>query len=208
MERWSESTHTFQLPFGEFTLDSVSFTAVTGIPCAGDSVPLDASLHPMTADRVSYIQTLLGMVPEMKGTHSLKFDSIRAHYTRERVVAATIGQEIDQVVRSFLLYLLGTTLFANAASSLDLVFVIPLRDLDLVSLYDWGSCALAYLYRGMDETVRRARCFCGFWHAVLVCSLIFFTFPSLNMMMIFTDRPFLASLGPRDGADHRDLPGL
>ena len=72
------------------------------------------------------------------------------------------------MVRSFLLYLLGTTLFADAASSLDLVFVMPLRDLDLVSSYDWGSCALAYLYRGMDKIVRRARHFYGFWHAILV----------------------------------------
>ena len=98
MERWSESTHTFQLPFEEFIVDPVSFTAIIGIPCAGDSVPLDAGLYPMTADRVAYIQTLLGMVPEMKGTHSLKFDLIRAHYTCERVAAATTGREIDQVV--------------------------------------------------------------------------------------------------------------
>ena len=92
------------------------------------------------------------------------------------------------MVRSFLLYLLGTTLFADAASSLDLVFVIPLRDLDLVSSYDWRSCALAYLYRGMDEIVRRARRFCGFWHAVLVCSLIihfpspFYTHDDIHMI--------------------------
>ena len=52
----------------------------------------------MIADRVAYIQTLLGMVLEMKGMHSLKFDSIRAYYTRERVTTATTGQEIDQVV--------------------------------------------------------------------------------------------------------------
>ena len=91
MERWSESTQTFHLPFREFTLDPVSFTAVTGIPCAGDPVPLDASLHPMTADRVAYIQTLLRMVSEMKGTHFLKFNLIRAHFTRERVAAATTG---------------------------------------------------------------------------------------------------------------------
>ena len=76
MERWSESTLTFHLPFGEFTLDPVSFTVVTGIPYIGDPIPLDASLHLMIADRVAYIQTLLGMVLEMKGMHSLKFDSI------------------------------------------------------------------------------------------------------------------------------------
>ena len=58
------------------------------------------------------------------------------------------------MVRSFLLYLLGTTLFVDAASSLDLVFVMPLRDLDRVSSFDWGSYALAFLYRGMDDMVR------------------------------------------------------
>ena len=84
------------------------------------------------------------------------------------------------MVRSFLLYLLGTTLFADAASSLDLVFVMPLRDLDLVSSYDWGSCALAYLYRGMDEIVRRVRRFCGFWHAVLVSRLSLSAFHPLT----------------------------
>ena len=100
-------------------------------------------------------------------------------------------------------------MFADAASSLDLVFVMPLRDLDLVSSYDWGSCALAYLYRGMDETVRRARRFCGFWHAVLVYFLTFlFAFPSLNIMMISTDWSFLVGLGLRDGADHWDFLSL
>ena len=169
MERWSESTHTFQLPFGEFTVDPVSFAAITGIACAGDPVPLDASLHPLTGDRAEYVETLLGVVPDMKGMHKMKIDSLRAHYTRDRITAIATGREIDQLVRSFLLYLLGTTLFADAASSLDLVFMMPLRDLDLVSSFDWGSCALAFLYRSMDDTVRRARRFCGFWHAALVC---------------------------------------
>ena len=79
--------------------------------------------------------------------------------------AATSGL---QVIRAFLVYLLGTTLFADTASSIDLMFLMPLRDLDLVSTYDWGSCALAYLYRSMDELVRGAKRFCGFWHNVLV----------------------------------------
>ena len=169
MERWSESTHTFQLPFGEYTLDPVSFAAITSIACAGEPVPLDASLHPLTGDREDYVRTLLGVVPDMKGIHTMKIDSLRAYYTRDRVAAATSDQAVDQVVRSFLLYLLGTTLFADAASSLDLIFIMPLRDLDRVSSFDWGSCALAFLYRGMDDTVRWARRLCGFWHAVLVC---------------------------------------
>ena len=89
----------------------------------------------------------------MKGTHTFKVNSIRADYTRERVTAATIVCEIDQVVWAFLLYLLGTTLFADAASSLDLIFLMSLGDLDLVTIYDWGSYALAYLYKSIDEMV-------------------------------------------------------
>ena len=168
MERWSDTTHTFHLPCGEFTLDPISFAAVTEIACAGDPVPFDTGLHRVTADRVAYIERLLGMVPDMKGTHTIKVDSIRSFYTRPRVEAATSGAEIDQVVRAFLVYLLGTTLFADTASSIDLMFLMPLRDLDLVDTYDWGSCALAYLYRSMDELVRGAKRFCGFWHSVLV----------------------------------------
>ena len=72
MERWSDTTHTFHLPCGEFTLDPVSFAAITGIACAGDPVPFDTGLHRMTVDRVAYIERLLGMVPDMKGTHTIK----------------------------------------------------------------------------------------------------------------------------------------
>ena len=168
MERWSDTTHTFHLPCGEFTLDPVSFAAITEITCAGDPVPFDTGLHRMTADRVTYIERLLGMVPDMKEIHTIKVDSIRSHYTRQRVEAATSSLQIDQVVRAFLVYLLGTTLFTDTASSIDLMFLLPLRDLDLVSTYDWGSCALAYLYRSMDELIRGVKRFCGFWHSVLV----------------------------------------
>ena len=71
------------------------------------------------------------------------------------------------------LYFLGTILFCDAASSMDLVVLMALRDVDLIHIYDWGSAALAYLYWGMNEFVRGARRFCGFWHAVHVCFLLF-----------------------------------
>ena len=91
MERWSDTTHTFHLPYDEFTLDPVSFAAITGVAYAGDSVPFDTGLHRMTADRVAYIERLLGMVPDMKGTHTIKVDSIQSFYTQQRVEAAISG---------------------------------------------------------------------------------------------------------------------
>ena len=72
------------------------------------------------------------------------------------------------------------------------MFLMPLRDLDLVIIYDWGSCALAYLYQSMDELVRGAKRFCVFWHSVLVllsppfsCFLF-----KLILISIHTDIPF------------------
>ena len=76
MERWSESMHTFQLPFREYTLDPVSFAAITSVACAGNPVPLDASLHPLIDDREDYVRTLLRVLPNMKGTHTMKIDSL------------------------------------------------------------------------------------------------------------------------------------
>ena len=141
----------------------------------------------------------------MKGTHTMKIDSLRSFYTRDRVAAATSDQMVDQVVRSFLLYLLGAILFTDAASSLDLVFVMPLRDLDRVSSFDWGSCALAFLYRGMDDTVRWARRFYGFWHAVLVGSSPTCQF-TLSYFYVATSDYSLAGLGSRAGVDCGGLP--
>ena len=67
------------------------------------------------------------------------------------------------------------TIFYDAASSMDLVVLMALRDVDLIHTYDWGSDALAYLYWGMDEFVRGAHRFCGFWHAIHVCFLTLLT---------------------------------
>ena len=82
-------THTFHIRVGELIIFSMSFSTIIGITYAGDSVPLDVGLYRMTADRVAYIEHLLGMVLDMKKTHTIKIDSIRSHYTRERVEAAT-----------------------------------------------------------------------------------------------------------------------
>ena len=116
------------------------------------------------------------MVPPLKGTRTIKFDTILSHYTVARVASMTSPAQVDQVARAFLVYLLGSTLFPNLASSIDLMYLPLLRDLDLVSSYDWGFAALSYLYQGMDALVRGAKRLCGFWHAILVSLFHLFSF--------------------------------
>ena len=69
----------------------------------------------------------------------------------------TSPAQVDQVARAFLVYLLESTLFLDMTNSIDLMYLSPLRDLDLISSYDWGSAALSYMYYGMDALVRRLR---------------------------------------------------
>ena len=145
MERWMDSTHTFHLPVGELTLDLVASAVITGVACAGEPVPFNRCLVPMTLNRAAYIEQMLGIVPTIKATHTVKFDSIITHYSTI-AIEVTFPREIDQVVRAFIFYLLGPTLFCDAASSVDLVLLTAFRDVDLISTYDWGSAALAYLY--------------------------------------------------------------
>ena len=52
----------------------------------------------MSPDKMAYIEHLLGMVPDIKGTHTIKHDSIQTFYTQERVAVMTSPSEINQVV--------------------------------------------------------------------------------------------------------------
>ena len=97
MERWMDSTYTFHLPCSEFTIDPVSFAAITGIACARDLVPFDRGLDMCSRDHIAYIRQLLGMVPPLKGTRTIKFDAIMSHYTATRVESMTSPAQIDQV---------------------------------------------------------------------------------------------------------------
>ena len=124
------------------------------------------------------------MVPPLKGTKTIKFDAILSHYIVARVASMTSPAQVDQVAWAFFVYLLGSTLFSNPASLIDLIYLPHLRDLDLISTYDWGSVTLSYLYHGMDALVRGAKRLCGFWHTILVSSFYLFYVSGMLFMMI------------------------
>lgn len=49
-ERWSETTHTFHLPFGEVTITPSDVVAMTGLPWKGDVIHFDAFLTKYPVD--------------------------------------------------------------------------------------------------------------------------------------------------------------
>ncbi|XP_045794514.1 protein MAIN-LIKE 1-like [Trifolium pratense] len=61
-------------------------------------------------------------------------------------------------IRSFLLYLLGATLFTNKSMQyVDVIFLTYLQDISLVNTWNWGASGLAYMYNYLDAA-SRPRC--------------------------------------------------
>ena len=71
----------------------------------------------------------------------------------------------------------GCTLFADAACGVDLCLLPPLRDLNTVREWDWGSPALAALYRGLDRCCRGNSYVQGYGFLVKVCLLTYLSYP-------------------------------
>jgi len=84
----------------------------------------------------------------------------------------------DVCVRSFLLYLLGCTLFSDKSNKqIDLIYLQTMEDFDTMSQYSWERMALAYLYHCLSEVyVPKGKflglCKDGFWHIFLEFTLL------------------------------------
>ncbi|KAI8017741.1 Protein MAINTENANCE OF MERISTEMS, partial [Camellia lanceoleosa] len=63
-------------------------------------------------------------------------------------------EEVAQYTCGFLMFLFGTTLFADRGNTVGLYLLSALVDLSRVSRYDWGGASLATLYCYMSATCR------------------------------------------------------
>ena len=71
-------------------------------------------------------------------------------------------------------------LFCKTGHEVSIALLGPLRDLDRVATFDWGSTALTYLSYRLDTVCRGAVMMCGFWHVLHVRSLSFSFFNLLH----------------------------
>lgn len=83
------------------------------------------------------------------------------------------SEEAAQYTRGFLMFLFGTTLFADRGNIVGLYLLSALVDLSQVSRYDWGGASLATLYCYMSATSRgRENMVGGYWRAWEVLSAL------------------------------------
>ncbi|KDP39778.1 hypothetical protein JCGZ_04937 [Jatropha curcas] len=149
MELWNDYTHSFIFGFGEMTLTPADFTTITGLGFNGKAVPLDSRY---TAKRYVSYKVVYKFWAERIRTRlaawrELPVDARPAApaYTRE---------ERDQAARSFIFYIISSQLLCTSQNKGDPAVLACLRDLSLISTYDWASLALAHLYQGLDVWIR------------------------------------------------------
>ncbi|CAL5404964.1 unnamed protein product [Camellia sinensis] len=117
---------------------------------------------------------LLGARPPVdRVSGRVRYTWFSSHFRRAEMVPET-PEETEQYARGFLMFLFGTTLFADRGNTVGLYLLSALVDLSQVHRYDWGGAGLATLYFYMSATSReRGDLLGGYWRAweVLFCPL-------------------------------------
>ena len=84
---------------------------------------------------------------------SMRLEWLKSHF--DTVSDRDSHRRIECVVRGYLLFLLGCTLFVDKSGTrVSIAYLSLLRKLDRVSTYAWGAAALAYLYRQLGVASR------------------------------------------------------
>ncbi|KAL7214906.1 hypothetical protein ACSBR1_027149 [Camellia fascicularis] len=91
--------------------------------------------------------------------------------------------EIEQYTRSFLIYLIGSTLFANKWNTVGLYLLSALVTLSQVRFYGWGGAGLATPYGYMSSNSRKKGNKVGsYWRAWELWAYAYF--PTLALVLV------------------------
>ena len=151
VERWHRETSTFHLPVGEFTITLDDVASLLHLPITG-------ALHTfeplVTSDAICLLMELLEVSHEeatfetrQAGRPHVRLGWLRDLYqsqcrTRRWVVAA----------RTYLLHLVGCTLFANKSSThIHVMHLEAFRDLVQAGGFAWGAAALVHMYDHLND---------------------------------------------------------
>nr|XP_051226564.1 protein MAIN-LIKE 1-like [Lolium perenne] len=154
VDRWRPETHTFHLRAGEMapTLQDVSM--ILGLPIQGEPLCMNTASDGWREQ----MQVLIGMAPPLP-TEPKKRAPAGASFEWIRTNFGECPEEADEdtrrtYARVYLRYMISRTLFPDSGGKLaHWCWLKALTVLD--NRWSWGTAALAYLYRQLDEACRR-----------------------------------------------------
>lgn len=158
IERWHPETNTFHLPFGEMTITLDDVDHILGIPISGHSIylrPLGGTSARNLVVEMLDLQ-LEDVAAEMKLNrgHTLSLNWLSQNLMGYSYTATP--EELDCIVRGYVLYLLGCTLFADKTGKKVFArYLTLLGDVENIKDFSWGAAALAILYRQLGCASRK-----------------------------------------------------
>lgn len=185
IERWHPETSSFHLPVGEMTITLDDVQCLLHVPIVGKLLTFPQKVTML--DGVNWMVELLGMDEEAAQTEAR---DCGGSYIRPSTLSLVYLQHAGYVyyvleygedpegrfehhshcmIRCFLLYLLGHTLFTNRSKKhLDLGYVEAFRDVYTIGEYAWGAIGLAVLYQNLNDATRLSTKTCGGYMSLLL----------------------------------------
>ncbi|GMP55001.1 hypothetical protein CsSME_00019961 [Camellia sinensis var. sinensis] len=147
------------------TMTPYDFSMLTGIGVGGDPIPFDTDKDEWDAAQLY----LLGTQPPLTRAGFVRYSWFESHFQIQPALAEEAQmtpEEVDQYARGFIMFLLGTTLFADQANTMPLCLLSALVDVRRIRHYDWGGAGLATLYGYMSSSSRLSgQLLGGYWRA-------------------------------------------
>ena len=171
VERWWDTTNSFHFSAtGDMTMPPFDFVVLTGIDAGGWAIPYDEDMGQWEA---AWIYLLGARPPVDRSSGRVRYNWFFSHFWRVEMEPET-PEEVAQYARGFLMFLFGTTLFADRGNTVGLYLLSALVDLSQVRRYDCGGASLATLYCYMSATsCGRGNILGGYWRAWEVLSAPF-----------------------------------
>ncbi|XP_028104430.1 protein MAINTENANCE OF MERISTEMS-like isoform X1 [Camellia sinensis] len=147
------------------TMTPYDFSMLTGIRVGGDLIPFDIDMDEWEAAQIY----LLGEVPPLACPGFVRYSWFKVQFRVQPALVeeAPMTQEaVERYARGFLMFLLGTTIFADRANTVPLYLLSALVDITRILRFDWGGAALATLYEYMSSASRcSGQLLGGYWRA-------------------------------------------
>jgi len=191
VERWHEETSSFHLPVGEMTITLDDVACLLGIPVArwliqGDDLDHDTGVELMVTHLLFPVEDAV----EQASNNSCAFVTYTALKERYKhllnrcnhLMGKDLSEEEEELsrirlacVKTFLLLLLGYTIFVGKNSkTINLMWMLVIRDLTEIGMWSWGGMGLAFLYEQLNLT--SSSCWCHWWLHDLACGTILFPY--------------------------------
>ncbi|KAK1696530.1 hypothetical protein QYE76_013227 [Lolium multiflorum] len=155
VDRWRPETHTFHLRAEEMTLTLQDVFMILGLPIQGEPLCMNTASDGWRGQ----MGDLIGMAPpepedpKERTPAGAPFAWIRTNFG-ELLPEGANEDSIKTYTRVYLWYMISRTLFADSGGKL--AHWCWLKALTVLERrWSWGTAALAYLYRQLDEACRR-----------------------------------------------------